>query len=225
VDAELDSEPLEEQIRASRARLTAESDSRLQLERDLHDGVQQRVLAALMRVERARAAAAGLPEAVEQLDAVRNQLERLYDELRELADGAYPALLRDFGLEQALRAAAEQAVPSARVVSDLRGRYGSAIEETVYFCCLEALENVAQHAGPGASATVSLHAEDHRLAFEVADDGVGLGADNGDGSGRGLQDMRTRLAAVGGVLELDSGPARGTTVRGVVPVVEHDGGA
>jgi signal transduction histidine kinase len=205
-----------EELRASRARVVAAADAeRRRIERDLHDGAQQRLvaLAVKLRLARELAGAAAAPH----LDELAADLERTLDELRDLAHGIYPPLLADRGLGEALPAAAARAALPARVEVSANGRYPPDVESAVYFCCLEALQNASKHAGAGATATVRLWQESDRLRFEVADDGAGF-EPSATREGTGLANMRDRLGAVGGSLEISSAHGEGTSLVGTVPL-------
>jgi signal transduction histidine kinase len=206
-----------EEVRASRKRLVAAQDQeRRRLERNLHDGAQQQLVALKMRLGLARATAekdpAGTRSSLEQLEqAAQDAL----DELRDLARGIYPPLLADQGLPAALEAQARKSVLPVRIDSDGIGRHDQEVEAAVYFCCLEALQNVAKYA-EASSASIRLWMDDGSLAFSVRDDGRGFDP-SATGYGTGLQGMADRLAALGGSLEVRSIPGEGTTVTGHVP--------
>jgi signal transduction histidine kinase len=127
----------------------------------------------------------------------------------------YPAVLVDHGIAPALASVASRSPLPVRVQTALAGRLAPEIEAAVYFCCLEAIQNAAKHAGAGAKVTVSVRARAGRIAFEVRDDGVGFDVDGVHG-GHGLMNLHDRVAAVAGDVDVTSGPA-GTTVRGDVP--------
>ncbi len=228
-NVELDSalqESLEEvrrqadELRASRARIVAASDAaRREIERNLHDGAQQHLVALAVNVRLARRLAeTDLGASLELLDQLGEDLQDAVQELRTLAHGIYPPLLIDRGLEEALRAAAGRAALPTEVVAGDRGRYAPETEAAVYFCCLEAHQNAGKHAGEGASATVRVWREADRLAFEVADTGAGFDMSGVVGKGAGFVNMSDRVGAVGGVLQVDSSPGNGTTIAGRVPV-------
>jgi signal transduction histidine kinase len=159
----------------------------------------------------------------------RSRLERLEEEadqalrtVRELARGLYPPLLRAQGLAGALSARARAAPLDVRVSTDGAGRYPEDLEAAVYFCCSEALQNAARHAG-ASTVRIELAQEGDELVFAVKDDGRGFDVDSaGVREGAGLQSMRDRIDVVGGTLEIASRPNRGTTVRGRVPVSAPD---
>jgi signal transduction histidine kinase len=208
------------ELRASRTRIVAASDeARRNVERDLHDGAQQYlVLLELKLGMLTKAVADDDLEAVAALTAeVREDLGRALSELRDLAHGIYPAVLESDGLPAALQAAAERSSIPVTVDSDGVRRYPQELEAAIYFCCLEALQNAAKHAGDGAKVSVRLGQDDGRVQFEVSDDGRGYDA-AAMGPSAGLQNMADRIGALGGELRIDSTPGAGTTVRGSVPI-------
>ena len=138
------------------------------------------------------------------------------ENLRDLARGIYPPLLADHGLVAALESQARKAAVPVRIEADGVARYSQDAEAAIYFCALEALQNVAKYA-EATQASVRLHEEDHALVFEVSDDGVGFDT-AARGYGTGLQGMADRLAALGGTIEVTSTPGQGTTVAGRVPI-------
>jgi signal transduction histidine kinase len=207
---------LVDQLQASRARIveTAERE-RVRLERDLHDGAQQRLMAIQIKLALAREAA-GDGQLGEQLDELASDASSAVEELRALAHGIYPTVLRERGLGQALKAFA-RAVPIPVVIADNGvGRATSAVEVAIYYCSLEAIQNAVKHAGPDARVTVTLRSSDGHIDFAVADDGTGFDSE-ASSDGVGLVNMRDRIAAVGGELLIDSFPGRGTNVTGRVP--------
>ena len=196
-----------EEVRASRARLAvAADDERRRIERDLHDGAQQRLVAVTLALQQARQATAGAapPTEIEaRLADAAEELQGAIDDLRELARGIHPALLEDEGLPAAVIALARRAGLPVETRIDLERRLPRLIEATAYFTIAEALTNATRHAA-ATRATVAIRDDDSRLTVEVEDDGVG-GADAMRGSGlRGLAD---RLASVDGRLTIDSRPA------------------
>lgn len=209
-----------DELRASRARTIAAGDAeRRRIERDLHDGAQQHLIALRVRLGLLSELAEETPElAGERLAGLGDELEEVLDELRRLAHGIYPSLLVDHGLEDALAAVARRSSPPTTFEADGIGRYPHEIEAGVYFCCLEALQNVGKHAGAGARARIRLWQTSGRLSFEVGDDGVGYDVGSARRDGTGLTNMSDRLGALGGTLAVDSAPGAGTTVRGSVPL-------
>ena len=209
-----------EDLRASRARIVAAGDAeRRRIERDLHDGAQQYLVAVAAKAGVVRRLADRDPGmSLKLLDEVVADTQRALDELRRLSHGIYPPLLTSGGLCEALSAACRRAVLPTTFEATGIGRYPPAVEAAVYFCCVEALQNAAKYAGSGATANVGLQQETDGLLFEVRDDGVGFDVSR-DGSGAGLTNMSDRLGAVGGTLRVDSDPGKGTRIRGVIPLL------
>ena len=199
-----------DEVRESRARLVEAGDAeRRRIERDLHDGAQQRLTALALRLQTARAS---LPAAADLLDAATTELQAAVAEVRDLARGVHPTLLHELGLAAAIDALAERApIPVTVDVPDVR--FASGTESTTYFVVAEALTNIARYAG-ASRATVTTTIEAGRVVTTIADDGRG-GADAARGTGlRGLAD---RVAAAGGRFELLSPPGGGTRVRVDLP--------
>jgi signal transduction histidine kinase len=207
-----------EDLRASRQRLVAAQDEeRRRLERNLHDGAQQNLVALKVKLGLAEALAVKDParakELVAQLKADANEA---LETLRDLARGIYPPLLADQGLAAALEAQARKAALPVSVDADGVGRYPQDVEAAVYFCCLEAMQNIQKYAH-AESATVRLR-EDAGLRFEVEDNGAGFDVASTP-HGSGLTNMADRLDALGGDFDVNSAPGRGTLIRGRVPVL------
>jgi signal transduction histidine kinase len=209
-----------EELRASRARVVAAADAeRRKIERNLHDGAQQHLVALAVTVRLAQQVAASDPEQARVLlEQLGHDLQDAVQELRDLAHGIYPPVLMDRGLVAALESAAGRAALPVAVAGSDVGRYPQEVEAAVYFCCLEALQNAAKHAGDGARATVMIERREEGLSFAVADDGVGFDPAGPARRGHGFVNMSDRLGAIGGTLEIDSTPGRGTRVSGVVPI-------
>jgi signal transduction histidine kinase len=209
-----------EELRASRQRLVAAQDEeRRKIERNLHDGVQQQLVALNVQAGLlARVGNADPSKVTEMAGQLQTRASEALDDLRDLARGIYPPLLADKGLGAALEAQARKAAVPVSVEVDGIGRYDQPVEAAVYFCTLEALNNVAKYAGASA-ASVRLRQGDGRLLFTVTDDGVGFDA-NARSYGTGLQGMADRLDAIGGTLEVASTPGAGTSVSGTVPVAD-----
>jgi signal transduction histidine kinase len=208
------------ELAASRAQTAAAGvNERRKVERDLHDGAQQQLVALRIEVELARELAGSDPEVAARLDRVGHGLEDVLAELRDLARGVHPPLLRAFGLRAALAAAGERATPPAAIVVEQVARYPDDVETTVYYCCLESLQNVGKHAGPDARARVHVSEDADALCFEVIDDGVGCKLESTWRTGSGLANMAERIAALQGTLTFDSAPGWGTRVRGRIPLV------
>ncbi len=210
-----------EELQASRLRIvTASDESRRRIERNLHDGAQQHLVALAVKVGLARQLMDADPEAVKtMLEELRGDVQATLGELRELAHGIYPPLLRDRGLAEALRTAANRAVLPTEVIADGIERYSSEIEAAVYFCCLEAMQNAGKHAGEGATMTVTITGDDQHLDFCVADSGAGFDTAL-SAQGHGFVNMRDRLGAVGGTLIVESAPGSGTRIGGHIPLVD-----
>jgi PAS domain S-box-containing protein len=204
-------------LRESRARIMAAIDKdRLRIERDLHDGAQQRLIALKVAADLGIETLGRDPEkAAELFRRIGDDAGRALDEVRSLARGVYPPLLIDFGLVAALNDACSRVSVPAVVRARGVGRYPPEIEAAVYFCCLEALQNAEKHSGARA-VTITLVA-DGNLTFEVRDDGHGFDVDR-EIAGAGLGNMRDRVAAVDGKLRVDSVPGTGTRVGGTVPL-------
>jgi signal transduction histidine kinase len=206
------------ELRASRARIVAASDeSRRHIERNLHDGAQQHLVALAVKLGLARQLLTADPEAASaMLEELRTDAQVTLTELRELAHGIYPPLLRDRGLEEALRAACARSTLYTDLECTVSRRYAPEAETAVYFCCLEALQNAGKHAGPDAKLVVRVHDDDAAIFFEVADDGAGFDVSVG-GSGHGFVNMADRLGAIGGTLDVRSELGKGTSVSGCAP--------
>jgi len=207
-----------DELQASRQRIVAAQDQeRRRLERDLHDGAQQQLVALAVKQRMAGMFVGKDPErAVALLSELQADTAAALDNLRDLARGIYPPLLADKGLPAALEAQASKAAVSTRVVPDGVGRYPQEAEAAVYFCCLEALQNVTKYA-EASNVIVTLHDEGEALTFVVQDDGCGFDPASVP-LGSGTQNMKDRLAALGGTFEVRSSPGDGTTVHGRIPV-------
>jgi signal transduction histidine kinase len=207
-----------EELRASRQRLVAAQDEeRRRLERNIHDGAQQQLVALAVKIRLARAMAGRDAEkAQDLLDELQGEAQEALENLRDLARGIYPPLLADKGLAAALDAQARKVPLPVRVDPNGVGRYPPEAEATAYFCVLEALQNVTKYA-EASSAIVRLRKEDGHLVFSVTDDGRGFDP-AATPPGSGLQNMADRVEALGGSLDVDSEPGRGTTVTGRIPV-------
>jgi signal transduction histidine kinase len=207
-----------EDLRESRRRIVSAQDERARsLERNIHDGAQQQLVALSVQlrlaegmVDRDPARARGLLE-----DLQARTVETLED-LRDLARGIYPPLLADKGLPAALEAQARKSSFPVTVQPDGVGRYGPDVESAVYFCCLEALNNVAKYA-EASTVEIRLAHANGEFRFDVIDDGHGFDPSTTD-HGTGLQGMADRLDAIGGSIEVDSAPGQGTKVIGRLPV-------
>jgi signal transduction histidine kinase len=209
-----------EDLRASRQRLVAAQDEeRRRIERNIHDGAQQQLVALAVKLRLADALVGKDEERAHALlGELHGETSQALEDLRDLARGIYPPLLADEGLAAALSAQARKSSIPVEVVPDGIGRYPEETEAAVYFSCLEALQNVAKYA-EASKATVRLSQLNGSLAFEVTDDGRGF--DPAAASrGTGLQGIADRLAALGGAVDVVSSPGAGTTIAGRIPVTE-----
>jgi signal transduction histidine kinase len=205
-------------LRASRQRLVAaQDDERRKLERNLHDGAQQYLVAIKVKL--------GLTEMLVMRDPVKakaavaelkHDADEALETLRDLARGIYPPLLADKGLPTALEAQARKATLPVIVDADGIGRYAQDTEAALYFCSLEALQNIQKYA-QASRATVRLRATGNQLSVEVADDGRGFDVST-TRRGNGLTNMEDRLDALGGRMHLASSPGNGTTLRLLIPI-------
>ena len=209
---------LVEELRATHRRLvTAQDQERRRLERNIHDGAQQQLVALSVKTRLARDLTPRDPaRAAEMLTQVDGEIQTALEDLRDLARGIYPPLLADKGLGAALDAQARRSPVPISVRADGIGRYPPEIEAAVYFSCLEALQNVAKYA-EASSATVTIAQSDGDLTFEVQDDGRGFDT-RSTAFGTGLQGISDRLVALHGELAIRSRPGTGTHVRGRVEV-------
>jgi signal transduction histidine kinase len=207
-----------EELRASRQRLVAAQDEeRRKIERNIHDGAQQQLVALAVKLRLAETLATG--EGAEKTAATLEQLQSdagtALEDLRDLARGIFPPLLADKGLPDAIAAQARKSPVPVDVDADNVGRYPQEVEAAVYFCSLEALQNVAKYAH-ASRASIKLTQINGSLTFEVADDGDGFDPTT-TGYGTGLQGMADRLDAIGGTLIVRSEPGHGTSVTGRAP--------
>jgi signal transduction histidine kinase len=206
-----------EDLRASRRRLVEAQDAeRRKIERNLHDGAQQQLIALTIHLALLEESADD-PAAVRELaPAVKDGVRAALDDLRDLARGIYPPVLADQGLVSALQAQARKVALPVEIDADGIGRYPQDAEAAVYFCTLEALQNITKYAS-ASRATVGLTCSDDSLQFTVTDDGTGFDTAT-TRHGTGLQGMADRLAALGGALHVRSRPGEGTTLSGELPV-------
>jgi signal transduction histidine kinase len=208
---------LEGERRDSRARIVAAGDAeRQRIERDLHDSTQQRLVA--LRIHLALASEQiDRPEQRTMIEQLGAEVDATLDDLRTVARGVYPDVLRHDGIAAALRAVARHAAPPVKIENGLGRRYADEIELAVYFSCLEALQNAAKHAGSGASATVRLIDDGESIRFTIEDDGAGFDPSSVQ-RGAGLNNIAERVSAAGGSLRIDSARGRGTCITGRLPV-------
>jgi signal transduction histidine kinase len=208
-------------VRDSRSRIQAAADEeRRRIERDLHDGAQQRLVALRIKLElAAERTSDGHGDGVEAAAALRrlgDDVEEAIEEVRSLARGIYPPSLADRGLVEGLRAAALHNVLPTTLLATGVTRHSADVESAAYFCCLEALQNAAKHA-EGASVAVVEVSEGDSLRMVVRDDGAGFDP-AAVAAGVGFTSMRDRMAAVSGDLEITSSPGRGTCVTATIPL-------
>ena len=207
-----------EDVRESRRRIVSAQDERARtLERNIHDGAQQQLVALTVKLRLAEQLAERDPAGMrELLQTLQVETTAALEDLRDLARGIYPPLLADQGLGAALQAQARKSmVPVALELEEI-GRYSQEIESAIYFSCLEALQNVAKYAN-ASLVTIALTRTDGQLSFSVADDGVGF--DTGSTTqGSGLRGIEDRLDALGGMVRVKSSRGAGTTVGGSVPI-------
>ena len=209
------------QLAASRTRLiTAADEERRRLERDLHDGAQQHLVALAVLLQLARTADNARSERL--LLEASELMETAIAEIRRIAHGIYPPLLVSGGLAQALPAAAAHAAVPVDLNLQGLGRYSREVEAALYYCSTEALQNAAKHGGPDTTATINAYADDHQLTLLISDTGPGF---NRATTGAGLINMTDRLAAIGGQLEIDTAPGRGTRIIATVATVPLPRGA
>jgi signal transduction histidine kinase len=208
---------LEDLKRAQKRLVAAQDEERRKLERNIHDGAQQQLVALAVRLRLARSLVGRDPEGAEAMLAdLQTQATETLEDLRDLARGIYPPLLADQGLRAALEAQARKSVVPVELVPDGVARYPQEVEAAVYFSVLEALQNVAKYAG-ASRVEVRLDPSDGQLRFEVTDDGRGFDSTEAT-FGTGLQGIADRLDAIGGRLEVRSAPGGGTTVTGLIPL-------
>jgi two-component system, NarL family, sensor kinase len=206
------------ELEASRQRLvTAHDEARRALERDIHDGAQQQLLALRLKVGLAATLAEqdGAVRAVQAIEDVAADADAAIRVLRDLARGLYPPILAEQGLEAALRARARDVPLPVTVGVHGLGRYERSVEATVYFCCLEAIHNACKHAD-ASTLDLELTADGGDLVFVVTDDGIGFDP-AATPHGTGLANIRDRLAGAGGDFELAAAPGGGTSIRGRIP--------
>jgi signal transduction histidine kinase len=208
-------------LRASRQRIVAAQDEeRRRLERNIHDGAQQHLVALAVKLRLAKTALQKDPELGRRmLGEIKGEVDAALDTLRSLALGIYPPLLEEQGIAAALAAQYLRSSLPVRMEADGIDRYPIELEAAIYFCALEALQNAAKYANATA-ITIAFRERDGALEFSVADDGGGFDPGS-NGTGTGIQGMRDRMAVFGGDAEIESSPGQGTIVRGRVPVSER----
>jgi signal transduction histidine kinase len=209
------------ELTASRARIVAAADeARRRIERDLHDGAQQRLVSLALRLRAAQAEAQpGAGQLAARLEGAVAEVNSALDELREIARGLHPAALSEGGLRQALRGLARRSTIPVSLVIRVQGRLPEPVEVSAYYVVAEALTNAARH-GRASAATVEAEVAGGALRVAVRDDGSG-GADFTGGTG--LAGLRDRVVALGGRIFLDSPPGAGTSLRVQLPIATDAG--
>jgi signal transduction histidine kinase len=206
------------ELRQSRARIvTAADNERRKLERDLHDGVQQRLIGVRIRLGIAGESDADASAIRGELDGIGEDVDEAIDELREVAHGLYPPVLSRMGLVNALEHVRYHATTPVAILASGIGRHPVALESAVYYCCLEAIQNATKHGGAAVHVSVVLHEDDDNLNFEVTDDGPGFDPSAAHG-GTGLQNMRDRAGALDGHVSIVTAIGAGTAVSGSIPL-------
>ena len=207
-----------QELRESRARIIRAGDAeRRKVERNLHDGVQQRLTAIRIHIGLASDLGAKDPDMRRKLQEIGDSVEAALDELRDIGHGLYPPVLSDRGLVAALERVQRRLGAPLAVHATGIGRHPPELESAIYYCCLEAIQNANKHGGPAVRITVALHQHSDELIFDVTDDGLGFDASQ-PRAGAGLQNMRDRLGALDGRLSIVTAPGGGTTVAGAVPL-------
>ncbi len=200
------------ELEASRTRLTTAADEeRRRLERDLHDGAQQHLVALSVLIQLARNAERDRAQPL--LSEASEMLDTAITEIRRLAHGIYPPLLVSGGLSEALPTLAARATVPVQLDLNGLGRYPPSTEAALYYCCSEALQNAVKHGGPATTVVVEVHADEQTLDLVISD--TGRGFDDAT-MGVGLTNMKDRLSAIGGELVIETAPGRGTRVIATV---------
>jgi signal transduction histidine kinase len=207
------------ELQVSRRRLLdAAVSERQRLQRDLHDSAQQQLVSMRVKLGLAQSSLRKDRRRTERLlGGLQSELETALQEVRALANGVYPPVLTQYGLEGSLDVVRQRAARPVALHTDGLRRYARDVEGAVYFTCAEAIQNAEKHAGKDAEVSMRLWQEGDRLRFAVVDSGVGIDEASVEG-GRGLLNMRDRIEAVGGTLTIRSKPRLGTTVAGTVPL-------
>ncbi len=202
-------------LERSRARLVRAADEeRRKFERNLHDGVQQQLIAIRIWLE--LAAEATVDGATrDRLVDIGDNVDGALEEVRAVSHGLYPQLLSESGLVAALQSIQRRTPVPLSLEADGVGRYSPEVESAVYYSCLEAIQNATKHGGPNLHISVMLRQAEDEFRFDVEDDGAGFEAELVTGTG--LQNMQDRLGAVGGRLTVRTAPGQGTRVSGRVP--------
>ena len=205
-----------EELSAMQRRLAvAGLEERRRLERDLHDGAQQSLLALRIQMNLLRDHTTD-PAVATRLTELGQDTDETISELRRIARGVYPPLLTDGGLVEAVRSVVRR-TPGAQLEATGIDRYDPDLEAALYFCIVEAMQNATRYSGPDVKIAVRIHSDGRALGFAVVDDGPGFDAST-PRSGSGLTNLTDRLAQAGGTLDIGSAPGRGTTIRGSIPI-------
>jgi signal transduction histidine kinase len=208
---------LDKELQRARVRLLDASDrERLRVQRDLHDSAQQRLVSVRIRLG-LLASAASSPEERDRLDQLGRDLEDALADIRSVTRAGSPELLARFGVPSCLRSAASTSTIPVRIEAVGFGRLDPQVEQSVYYCCLEALQNVVKHAGPNAVARIRLRRTSDNVTFEVEDSGRGFDPARVE-RGEGLTNLADRLAVMRGRLAIDSRPGMGTRIFGEIPI-------
>jgi signal transduction histidine kinase len=218
-----EAETAAQEIQRSRMRIAADAErERRRIERDLHDGAQQRLVALRIELELAEALVRDDPDrGIGRLRELEQDVDEALEELRALAHGVYPPLLAERGIDEALRSVTSRCPIPVEVDVHEVGRYTPEVESAVYFCVMEALQNVLKHAEGARRVVVRVDGGFRtQLRFSVRDDGIGA-RDDRITAGAGITNMHDRLAAVGGEVTISSLRAVGTAVRGWIPVARQ----
>ena len=206
------------ELRQSRARIIVSGDTeRRKIERNLHDGVQQRLVAIRIQLELAGERADGDGSIRDRLQTIGESVEEAMDELRRVAHGLYPPVLSKRGIVAALEHAQHHFVAPVAFHTIGITRYPGEVESAVYYSCLEAIQNATKHGGPDVRISVTLLGDADELRFEVADDGTGFDSDDAHG-GTGLQNIRDRVGAIDGHVSITTTVGDGTVVTGSIPL-------
>jgi signal transduction histidine kinase len=208
---------LDRELQLTRVRLLDASDrERLRVQRDLHDSAQQRLISVRIRLGLLASAAASADER-ERLEQLGQELDDALVDIRSVTRAGSPELLARFGVPSCLRSAASTSPVPVRIEAVGFGRLDPQIEQSVYYCCVEALQNVVKHAGPNAVARIRLRRTADNVTFEVEDSGRGFDPARVE-RGEGLTNLADRLAVMRGRLAIDSRPGMGTRIFGEIPI-------
>ncbi|HET9083932.1 MAG TPA: ATP-binding protein [Candidatus Limnocylindrales bacterium] len=208
---------LDRELQQTRVRLLDARDrERLRVQRDLHDSAQQRLISVRIHLG-LLADAATSPEERQTLDELGRELEDALADIRSVTRAGSPELLARFGVPSCLRSAASTSPVPVMIEAVGFGRLDPQVEQGVYYCCLEALQNVIKHAGPNAAARIRLRRSSDNVTFEVEDSGRGFDPARVE-RGEGLTNLADRLAVMRGRLAIDSRPGMGTRIFGEIPI-------